>query len=414
LGAAERSWLGRHVRAVIHSAAYVGYSPTPDGEPWETNVNGTRRLLELCRSLRLNEIHSLSTAFIFGDRRGVVREDELNCGSGSGNAYEQSKFAAEQFLRELPDIRATIYRPSIVVGDSRTGYTSTYHHFYRFLELAVRLFVRPTGTMRAHRLTVRLPLSGEERQNIVPVDWVSRAVLALVGEPRWHGRTYHLVARHSVSIRAVTAIVEELLQFQGIQWIGGETLSDPTSIEQMVLEQFHDYWSYLRSDVMFDCRNTREALPDIPAPAFDRKLAARLLSFAQSDNWGRERSGPQTERPMELAHYLEVILPTRIGRSRLAEVLPSGLIFVLDVHGRGGGCWICRCGERTLSVLRGAGAEAAFAYRMEASTLDNLIRGRQTPQQAFQEGHIQIDGDMEKALKMAMLIERFLEEVDET
>jgi thioester reductase-like protein len=413
LGAAERSWLAREARAVIHAAAYVAYHPTPDGEPWETNINGLYRLLHLCRSLGVTAVHHVSTAFLCGDRRGTVYEEELDIGEGSGNAYEQSKFAAEQTLRDFPGIQATVYRPSIVVGDSRTGYTSTYHHFYRFLELAVRLFGRPAATMPARRLTLRLPLSGAERQNIVPVDWVSRALIKLTKQPQRHGRTYHLVANRSVPIREVTAIIEDLLQFDGIHWVGADGLLDPTSVEQMVLEQFEDYWSYLRSDVIFDCRNTREALPDLPPPAFNRELAARLLSFAQSDDWGRERARSPVKRPLELAHYLEDILPAQMRRSRLAEALPPGLIFTLDVCGPGGGRWTCRCGDRTLTVRCGAAVEAVFAYGIEAPILDSLIQGRQTAQQAFLEDHIQIDGDMEKALKMAMLLEQFLAEINE-
>src|SRR5579871_5544251 len=74
LGKVERHWLARHVRAVIHSAAYVSYQPTPDGEPWQTNVLGTRHLLESCQSLGITQIHHLSTAFVCGDRRGLVCE----------------------------------------------------------------------------------------------------------------------------------------------------------------------------------------------------------------------------------------------------------------------------------------------------------------------------------------------------
>ena len=98
-------------------------------------------------------------------------------------------------------------------------------------------------------------------------------------------------------------------------------------------------------------------------------------------------------------------------RSRLADALPPGFVFGLDVHGTGGGRWTCRCGDKALNVRRGATAESVATYRMEAAILVELIRGRQTAQQAFLEGHIQIDGDMEKALKMAMLIEEFLAEI---
>lgn len=411
LGAAERHWLARQVDTVIHSAAYVAYQPTPDGEPWETNVNGTWRLLDLCRTLGVVEVHHVSTAFVCGDRRGRVREDELEFGGGSNNAYEQSKFAAEEMVRDFPGIRATIYRPAVIVGDSQTGYTSTYHHFYRFLELAVRLSARKTNEGEGRQsLPLRLPLTGEETQNLVPVDWVARALVELVQRPQWHGRTYHLVGRRPVRLGEITDIIQELLHLEGIRWIGPEGVTDPTAVERLVLEQFQEYWSYLHNDLRFDCRNTRAALPDLPPPTFDRDLVARLLRFAERDGWGRRRTQRMEKHACDLAHYLEHILPREMQRSPLADALPDGLVFALDIRGPGGGRWVCRGGTGTLAIQRGNLDGAAFTYRMESAILTSLIVGRQSAQQAFLDGLIEIDGDMEKALKLALLIEQFLAE----
>jgi thioester reductase-like protein len=409
LDTADRHWLASAASAVIHAAAYVAYQPTPEGEPWETNVNGLYRLLELCRSVGATEVHHLSTAFLCGDRRGTVYEDQLDLGEGTNNAYEQSKFAAEQLLRDFPGIQATVYRPSIVVGDSRTGYTSTYHHFYRFLELGARLSSRSAGSRaRRQNLSLRLPVSGEEVQNFVPVDWVSQAIVELVHQPRWHGRTYHLVARQPLRLCEITDMMAELLHFEGLQWVGSEGLSDPTVIEQMVCEQFRDYWSYLRANLTFDCRNTREALPHLPPPVFDGELMARLLCFARQDGWGRT---PATEeRTAGLARYLQHLLPARMRRSSLAQALPPGLLFALDVRGLEGGQWLCRCGDGTMRVQRGVADDAVLTYRVDAPTLESLIRGVQTARQAFFDGRIEIDGDMEKAIKLAMLLEQFLGE----
>lgn len=408
LGTVERHWLTRHARAVIHSAAYVSYQPTPDGEPWQTNVLGTRRLLELCQPLGIAQMHYLSTAFVCGDRRGLVREDELDCGSGSTNAYERSKFAAEELVRQFPGIRATIYRPSVVVGDSHTGYTCTYHHFYRFLELAARLSGR-------QRLSLRLPLTGAETQNLVPVDWVARALLTLLNRPRWHGRTYHLAAWQSVRLDEIKSIIEELLPLEGIRWAGLAGMTDPTPMEDLVLEQFRDYWSYLYSNLDFDCRNTRQTLPDMPPPRFDRQLAARLLEFAQADNWGRQRSRTPVGPPSECAHYLECLLPQRIRHSPLARALPRGLLFALDIRGADGGQWSCRCGgEKILTVERGIRSVAEVIYRMESDTFVRLIHGRASAQKAFLDGQIEIEGDMEKALKLAMFIEQYLAAASES
>jgi nucleoside-diphosphate-sugar epimerase len=433
IGTAGRRWLADHCRVVVHAAANVSFQMTGDGEPWETNVNGTRRLLELCRALGLAEVHHVSTAFLCGDRPGVVREDELDCGRGTTNAYEKSKFAAEQLVRQFPGIHATVYRPAVVVGDSRTGYTSSYHHFYRFLELAVRLAVparpepasagasevAPEDRPRGHQLSLRLPLTGEETQNLVPVDWVSRAVVELLRRPGWHGRTFHLVAREPVRLREIKAIVEDLLHLEGIQWAGpaGAGLVDPTPLEQRVVEQFQDYWSYLHGDLVFDCRNTRAALPDLPPPVFDRDLVARLLRFARDDKWGRRRTraqlarGPASPREPDCARYMERFLPEQVQRSTLARVFPAGLCFALDIRGPGGGQWSCRRdpGGR-IEVRRGPEAGAAVTYRTDPASFGALVRGRQTVQSAFFEGRIEIEGDMETALKLAALIEQFLAE----
>jgi nucleoside-diphosphate-sugar epimerase len=437
LGAAGRRWLARRANAVIHAAAQVSYQPTAGGEPWETNVHGTRRLLELCRSLGLTEIHHLSTAFVCGDRGGLVREDELDCGRGSDNAYEQSKFAAEQLVRQFPGIRATVYRPSAVVGDSRTGYTNNYHHFYRFLELAVRLRSRvgqvskPAGTDIAgweacpteekgagtmarssrRRLPLRLPLTGEETPNLVPVDWVSQALVGLVRRPEWHGRTFHLVARQPLPLREILAMVQDLLHFEGIQWAGAERLADPTPLEQIVVEQFRHYWSYLQGNLVFDSRNTHRALPDLPPPPFDRALVARLLRFAEADGWGRARSRREPARAPDCAHYMEHVLPEQLRRSPLARAIPHELVFALDILSSGGGQWTCRRRDGVLEVRRGLDASAAVTYRTNAATFDSLVRGQERAQNAFFDGRIHIEGDVEKALKLAPLIERFLAEI---
>jgi len=412
LGVAERRWLTRHARAVIHSAAYVSYQPTPDGEPWQSNVLGTRHLLELCQSLGITQIHHLSTAFVCGDRHGLVREDELDCGSGSTNAYERSKFAAEKQVRRFPGIQATIYRPSVIVGDSRTGYTCTYHHFYRFLELAVRLSAR-----RQH-LSLRLPLTGMEKQNLVPVDWVAQALLTLLDRPKWHGRTYHLVAWQSVRLKEIQNILSELLPLQGIQWVGPGGLADPTLLEQLVLEQFRDYWSYLYRNLDFDCRNAKQALADLPPPHFNQLLVKHLLEFAQADNWGRRRRRPSSpsfsateagKRPSACAYYLESVLPQQLRHSSLAQTLPHNLRFALNIRGPGGGRWTFHCGgDGTLSVKRGEHSAPEVIYHIDEDTFVRLIRGRQSAQRAFLDGQIEIEGNIEKALKLAMFIEQFL------
>src|SRR5262249_11642230 len=141
----DRNWIARHCTRVVHAAADVSLRRSPGGDPWTTNVDGTQRLLDLCAALGVGELHHVSTAFVCGERAGPIREDELDRGQAFHNDYERSKFEAERRVRASQGLRATVYRPSVIVGDSVTGYTSSYHGFFRFLELGDRLAVPRPG-----------------------------------------------------------------------------------------------------------------------------------------------------------------------------------------------------------------------------------------------------------------------------
>jgi thioester reductase-like protein len=413
LGPADRAWLGRRVRCVVHSAANVSLGAGQGGEPWRTNVEGTGRLLSLCRSLGVSEFHHVSTAFVCGDRPGPISEDDLESGQGFHNDYEKSKWQAEQLLRAAGDIQATIYRPAVLVGASQTGYTSSYHAFYRFLELADRL-ARPSSVSPGAKrfLPLRLPFTGEELHNLVPVDWVSGAITTIVGQPRAHGRTYHLVSEHPIPGRCIREAVEELLGIAGIEWAGPQGPANPTPLERMVDDCLREYWPYRQGDPVFDCTNTQAALPDTPAPLLDRALLARLIRFAVGDHWGRRPRlslGPVID--LDCALYVERFFPAALGRSSLAD-LPLTVTLALDVFGPGGGQWTCRWQEgRLVALSRGLDRSAEVLYRLDRATFIRIVQGEQAPQEAFFAQQIEIQGAVEKGLKLAVLFEQFVREI---
>jgi nucleoside-diphosphate-sugar epimerase len=404
LGAGDRSWLGRHCRAVVHAAADVALRPAPGSDPWATNVGGTQRLLELCGDLGVAELHHVSTAFVCGDRAGPVREDELDCGQGFRNEYERSKYEAERWVRAARGLRATVYRPSIIVGDSRTGYTSSYHGLYRFLGLAARL----AGA--AGRLRIRLPFAGDETRNLVPVDWVARALTRLANRPRWHGQVYHLTAHAPVRIAAIRRAAEEVLGVRGVRWGGPGPLREPTPPEEAFLGRLREFWPYFGADPEFDCRNTRRALPRLPPPRVGRALLRRLIGFAVADRWGDGGRRPRRGAAIDCAAYVERFLPASVPRSTLAR-LPLDVTVGLVVGGDDGGRWSFRCRDGAVQELRrGDPAGAEVVFRMDAATFEDVVLGRQTPQDGFLARRIEIEGDVEKALKLAVLFGHFVRE----
>jgi len=415
LTAADRHWLGRSCQTVIHSAANLSFRGTLEGEPWRTNVEGTKTLLALCRNVGLSEWHEVSTAFVCGRRAGIIAEEGLDNGQSFHNPYEESKYQAEQLVRRAPGIRATIYRPAVIVGDSRTGYTSSFNGPYRFLELAVRL-ASVISTAGEARLPLRLPLSGDEVWNLVCVDWVSRVIVELLTKPRWHGRTFHLVAKSPVSTRLLRDVGAEVLNLPGIEFAGAEGVNHPSRLEQLFLEGIQEYWPYLGGNPVFASANTRAALPDLPPP-IDRPMLERLIRFAVAKRWGRERkkgSGTiyaKPSLPSSCAEYIERVFPRQARRSRLAREAGLDLTVSIDIRGPGGGQWSCswRQGE-LIWVRRGLEDGAAVTYHTDTATFQAVVSGFQTPQEAFFEQRVAITGDLEIALKLAVLFGQFLAE----
>ena len=137
LGEEDRHWIHWNCGELLNNAASLSFRGSDRAaEPWLTNVTGTQHVLDLARDTGIEHFHHVSTAYVCGLRTGTVREDDLDAGQAFGNDYEASNVEAEKRVRSADHLAsATVYRPSIIVGDSRTGYTSTYHGFFAGLRL---------------------------------------------------------------------------------------------------------------------------------------------------------------------------------------------------------------------------------------------------------------------------------------
>jgi len=199
LSGAEWKGLAAEVSDVWHLAGRTNLR-APRAEMRRINVEGTRSVLELCGAARrLRRLNHFSTAYVSGDRVGVILEDELAVGQRFHNAYEETKLKAEQLVRRAQSsLPATIYRPSIVVGDSRTGEIDRFEGPYA---LAILLVASP--------LSVPLPLPGDAVAplNVVPVDFVVDAARSISRNPAGAGRTVHLVDPAPLSARRVYEMI---------------------------------------------------------------------------------------------------------------------------------------------------------------------------------------------------------------
>lgn len=173
---------------IFHLAAVYDLS-VPAELAWSVNVDGTRHVVDLARDAdELVRLQYVSTCYVSGRYDGIFAEDDLELGQTFSNHYEHTKHEAERVVAKARDagLPVTIYRPSVVVGDSRTGETQKYDGPYYALQLVAR----------QGRVAV-MPLPGDPSRvqfNLVPSDFVVDAIAALAPHPGARNRTVALAA----------------------------------------------------------------------------------------------------------------------------------------------------------------------------------------------------------------------------
>jgi thioester reductase-like protein len=182
LGLADPARVASRVVAAWHLAAVYDLAVSRELGV-AVNVEGTRQVLRFLSAARgLERLHYVSTAYVSGTATGVFRETDLDVGQSFKNHYEETKFLAEIDVAGA-GLPSTIYRPSIVVGDSRTGETGKFDGPY-FTLAAMEKLPSPGVFIKVGR--------GRNPANLVPVDFVVDALAALSALPRAEGMTYHL------------------------------------------------------------------------------------------------------------------------------------------------------------------------------------------------------------------------------
>ena len=293
LHAKDLSWVARNCSAMMHSAASLKFLADGSGEPWISNVDGTANMLSLCKATGIRKLHYVSTAYVCGLREGTIFESELQCGQSFRNDYEESKLKAETMVREATFIdQLTVYRPAVISGDSQTGFTNTYHGIYLYLRLMALLVPRqPVGPDGLRQTRLRLPMTGEERRNIIPVDWVSSMIARLYTNPKAHEHTFHLAPEKCLTPRQIIEAGYRYFQSTGVEYVGHVKLDPATynEFEADILPGFGMYNNYESTDPTFDCTNVKRFAGEHPCPEIDERMLQTYLRFGEQDRWGKRK-----------------------------------------------------------------------------------------------------------------------------
>jgi nucleoside-diphosphate-sugar epimerase len=280
LGLSGSDWerLTAEVRHVFHLAAVYDLS-VPLELAQRVNVDGTGNVLELCRACeRLERLNYVSTAYVAGVRRGVVYEHELTLGQDFKNHYESTKFQAEVWVRqELDRVPTTIYRPAIVVGDSRTGETQKFDGPYFILRVI----------SWCERRGQPIPqLGGSDAPfNVVPVDFVLDGMLAGAREPAAVGQTFHMVDPEPVTAAELLRILARAYAGRAPSYRLPSRMVEAALRVPAVRQAFggapRESIRYLNHPVRFDVRRASDVLggaAGLRVPRF-AEYAPALVSF---------------------------------------------------------------------------------------------------------------------------------------
>ena len=166
------------------------------------NIEGTENVNTLVRTMpALRRYSYISTCYVAGKRTGVVLENELEHDAGFRNFYEESKYLAEIGVEELKsELPITIFRPSVVVGDSRTGEIPKYDGIYYL----IHYLRKSPGLLRWINVG-----NSDVKLNLVPVDFVVDAIAALAFDEKAAGKTIALADPDPPTTREIFDVIAE-------------------------------------------------------------------------------------------------------------------------------------------------------------------------------------------------------------
>lgn len=295
------------VETVIHCAASVSLSMSLE-RARKLNLNATKNVVRFCDRIsamypsRDLELNFVSTAFVAGKQEGVCSPDELIVTpSNFRNGYEQSKAESELEVRRAADrYRVLVFRPSVIVGDSKTGYTSSFNVLY----IPARIFIR--GLFRA------LPAIPNAPFDVVPVDHVAASMLALRAMRPPSGSCFHLTAGlgRETTPREIMQLLIEV--FEKYRQIGRNFFRPPFVAPEILALAQDSFAAALNSLKHFEeivCEKLnvlQQTLPFIPYmvknPRFDNSQTVahlghaplfssygeQIFKYCLDSNWGKK------------------------------------------------------------------------------------------------------------------------------
>lgn len=293
---------------VLHIASVSDFRATNEvvTKLEQVNVKGTDQILALCKDLNVKKFLYVSSAYVCGDTSGEISPDYVNLEANFRNSYERTKLWAEvnvrQFCKEN-GIDYLIYRPSIVSGrliEPVLGLTYKFDIFYSCAALllyAKKVIHNELSLDELLDVHVKIPMraqySDESGLNIVPVDYVAKAMMYTLFEDVYN-RSIHLVNDEGTPHRLYIPLIEKAVNSSGVVRVD-EDPKNKTVIEKMYYRSFGKMFTpYITGKPMFFDKSNIDYM-DLRCPKVDEAGFNTLMEYARSRNFGLGKSVDEDE-----------------------------------------------------------------------------------------------------------------------
>ena len=266
--------LSKKINTIYHFAALCQFNMSMPIIR-KINLGGTRNVLDFALKCKANgqfmSFHHISTVAIMGDSGGVLYENSLDRGQRFNNTYEETKFEAEKLVNEYrkKGILASIYRPSVIVGDSLTGEVSDFQMFYH------PLHIFSIGILE------EIPANKDLKYNLVPVDYVARAIYLISSDRKNDNKNYHLTNSHSITLNSLLNTASSYFGFKKPKIIPENKFNFKKlkGFRKKVIEPYLPYFNH--KEMIFDTANFRRAVngAGFTWPVINRRLLRRLFKY---------------------------------------------------------------------------------------------------------------------------------------
>jgi len=309
LNGEQYNYLLETVDEIWHCAAETAFSERGRKQSEAVNVEGALNVLKLAVESNCYFFHFMSTAYVAGKRNGICKEDH-EIQTEFHNVYEETKYRAEQLVIEMcreAGVRANIYRPSIIYGDSRSGRSLQFKALYvtaqmiHYFKNSFERDLDENNGVKAKELGVRrdgdrLYMPGRVVKadgssfNLIPIDFANAQCVAIM-ENSLDGDIFHIVSENPNTLEEMIGYVERFFNTAGLRVVDEKEFAEQpeTALEKLGYSFIDVYRPYFCDTRIFENRKSARISEqcNIICPHLDFEIFSKCIDYAIKVDWGK-------------------------------------------------------------------------------------------------------------------------------